>query len=119
MTYLPYSILIIHRPCGRLQATQITEANKSSIHKSHLHTSRTQAARCYSFSRQSIIHDMRSHSATTGSTDNPSQNELYAIQAVWREGAIRKYLKEIKERETEYKADIENYRKEGHSWEAN
>ena len=49
--------------------------------------------------------------------DNPSQNELYAIQAVWREGAIRKYLKEIKERETEYKADIENYRKEGHSWE--
>ena len=33
--------------------------------------------------------------------DNPSQNELYAIQAVWREGAIRKYLKEIKE---------------GHSW---
>ena len=48
--------------------------------------------------------------------DNPSQNELYAIQAVWREGAIRKNLKEIKERETEYKADIENYRKEGHSW---
>ena len=48
--------------------------------------------------------------------DNPSQNELYAIQAVWREGATRKYLKELKERETEYKADIENYRKEGHSW---
>ena len=33
--------------------------------------------------------------------DNPSQNELYAIQAVWREGATRKYLKELKEREIE------------------
>lgn len=42
---------------------------------------------------------------------NYMQYKLFGVKV-----QTRKYLKELKERETEYKADIENYRKEGHSW---
>ncbi len=48
--------------------------------------------------------------------DDPTPKDIRAINYIWHKGAIRRYKEELKEREKVYKADIEEFRKEGRSW---